>query len=148
MSAMPPVTCVACGENHIETEDDLRKARRVGISFVSDECEWTLRYPGKTAAAVIADLERRLSAAPAAPATDVRGEPMDEPADEPWSPPAEGIEGTVVPGQQGAPGERLCPVCHGDGELVSVNQGADNMEEPTVMPCPRCASTGRIAVSV
>lgn len=145
MSDMPPITCVACGEAHIETEAEMQAARRVGISFVSAECEWTLRYPGRTAAAVIAELEGRLQRAPLEP-TDGPAEQRVAPEAEPWTDSLEGGEGIVVPGSQGNPGERLCPVCHGDGELVSMPTG-DNMDEPVVQACPRCNSTGRILVA-
>lgn len=135
MTAIEPIQCVACGQEHIKSEEDLRGATRVGISFVARECAWTLKYPGRQAHEVIEALEQRLGSRPdvalqdPAPAADeevVQADP-DDPATHPEQ------VSTALTGQ----GHRVpCTVCKGDGEVG----------DPPV-PCGRCGGDGTIVVT-
>jgi hypothetical protein len=138
-----PVTCVACGEPHIESRVEAAEATRVGISFVHRDCTWTMRYPGQSAAQVIEALEARLvaGAGPSGPvgvaqAAAEAGEVVPVALLKPDG--ESSVEGLILPASEGRVGERMCSVCHGDGELVS---GDD------VTICPRCNGVGRISVA-
>jgi hypothetical protein len=129
--------CVACGEQHFETDEELARAIRVGISRVHPDCAWTLRYPGQTANAVIMELERKLDNAGSGGVP-----PAEPPADE--DPP---VAAALPP----EPDDRveanafieevLCSVCGGDGE-VRDPEDAESFNE-----CARCNGVGRVKVT-
>jgi hypothetical protein len=142
---LPPITCAACGEDHIE---DPSTATRVGIAFIGRECTWTLRYPGKAAHEVIEALEARLRGDGSGP----RLTPAELNADVTAPPPTDGAAapdgGSVPPSDdpaERAGGEfaetRPCPVCGGDGEVP------DPEEDGSFNPCGRCGGDGTIKVT-
>ena len=149
---MEPVTCVACGRDHIDDEDALARSVRIGVSFVADTCAWTLRYPGMEAHEVIEHLEGRLAGSyPATPqeavtrieaavngGTDARASAhaasdpeSDDPAERVATADADLTGRHTIP----------CPVCGGDGEL----EGA-TADEPPVL-CARCNGNGTVEVT-
>lgn len=142
-----PIKCVACGREHITTEDELRASTRVGISFIARECAWTLRYPGKEAHEVIEELEsesrtrgegvvRRGPAEPDLAVTDEEREGEAEVEDDggPSDPAARVQENEYAE-------TKVCSVCNGDGEVP------DPENPESFNPCGRCGGEGKIKVT-
>lgn len=126
-----PINCAVCGEDHIEDEATLARCTRIGISFVHPDCQWAIRYPGKTANEVIEMLEARVAARPE-PRIDLPAPSVAGPAAPPTEDPAERDGGEFTQ-------EKLCPVCNGDGEVPEDDGGT--------LECGRCAGSGRIVVA-